>query len=48
MNARSARKNREPRRPGHPLATKLLGGEFKPGDRIKVTSNSEGLAFKAK
>jgi ATP-dependent Clp protease ATP-binding subunit ClpB len=31
-----------------PLATKLLSGEFKPGDRIKVTSNSESLAFKAK
>lgn len=31
-----------------PLATKLLAGEFKPGDRIKVTSNGEGLSFKAK
>ncbi len=31
-----------------PLATKLLAGEFKPGDRIKVTSNSDGLVFKAK
>jgi len=31
-----------------PLATKLLAGEFKPGDKIKVTSNGEGLAFKAK
>ena len=31
-----------------PLAMKLLAGEFKQGDRIKVTSNGESLAFKAK
>ena len=31
-----------------PLATKLLAGEFKLGDKIKVTSNGEGMAFKAK
>ena len=28
-----------------PLATKLLAGEFKPGDRIKVGVKSESLAF---
>ena len=32
----------------NPLATKLLDGEFKPGDRIKVTADGEGLVFKAK
>ena len=31
-----------------PLATKLLAGEFEPGDKIKVTSDGEGLVFKAK
>ena len=31
-----------------PLATKLLAGEFKPGDRIIITSNGESLAFKAR
>ncbi|MFM8468539.1 MAG: ATP-dependent chaperone ClpB [Limisphaerales bacterium] len=31
-----------------PLATKLLEGEFKPGDRIKVSANGDGLAFSAK
>jgi ATP-dependent Clp protease ATP-binding subunit ClpB len=31
-----------------PLATKLLAGEFRPGDRIKVTSSADGLVFKAK
>ena len=30
-----------------PLATKLLAGEFKPGNRVKVTSNGDGLAFRA-
>ena len=27
---------------------KLLEGEFKPGDRIKVTADGEGLVFKVK
>ena len=31
-----------------PLATKLLAGEFKPGDKIKVTADGDGLVFKAK
>jgi ATP-dependent Clp protease ATP-binding subunit ClpB len=31
-----------------PLATKLLAGEFKPGDKIKVTAGNEGLMFRAK
>ena len=31
-----------------PLATKLLAGEFKPGDKIKVTANDEGLIFAKK
>jgi ATP-dependent Clp protease ATP-binding subunit ClpB len=28
-----------------PLAMKLLDGEFKPGDRVKVSANGAGLAF---
>jgi ATP-dependent Clp protease ATP-binding subunit ClpB len=28
-----------------PLALKLLGGEFKPGDRIKVAAGEDGLKF---
>ncbi len=32
----------------NPLATKLLDGDFKPGDRIKVTADGEGLVFKSK
>jgi len=28
-----------------PLATKLLAGEFKPGDKIKVTTKDDGLVF---
>jgi ATP-dependent Clp protease ATP-binding subunit ClpB len=32
----------------NPLSMKLLEGEFKPGDRIKVTASSEGLVFKVK
>ena len=28
-----------------PLATKLLVGEFKPGDRIKLTAQDGGLVF---
>jgi len=28
-----------------PLATKLLAGEFKPGDKIKVTAKGDGLIF---
>jgi ATP-dependent Clp protease ATP-binding subunit ClpB len=32
----------------NPLSLKLLEGEFKPGDRIKVSANGEVLAFKAK
>jgi len=31
-----------------PLATKLLAGEFKPGDKIKVTADSDRLIFKKK
>jgi ATP-dependent Clp protease ATP-binding subunit ClpB len=31
-----------------PLATKLLAGEFKPNDRIKVSANGGSLAFKLK
>jgi ATP-dependent Clp protease ATP-binding subunit ClpB len=31
-----------------PLATKLLEGEFKPGDRVKVSANGDGLAFAAR
>jgi len=31
-----------------PLATKLLMGEFKPGDRIKVAANNGELAFEKK
>jgi len=32
----------------NPLATKLLEGDFKPGDKIKVTTDGEGLSFKKK
>jgi ATP-dependent Clp protease ATP-binding subunit ClpB len=32
----------------NPLATKLLEGEFKPSDRIKVTADGDGLVFKKK
>lgn len=28
-----------------PLATKLLAGEFKPGDKIKVAAKDDMLAF---
>jgi ATP-dependent Clp protease ATP-binding subunit ClpA len=31
-----------------PLATKLLAGEFKSGDKIKVTADRDSLVFKAK
>ena len=31
-----------------PLATKLLEGEFKPGDKIKVSADGDGLVFSAK
>ena len=31
-----------------PLATKLLAGEFKPGEKIKVEANGDSLTFKAK
>jgi ATP-dependent Clp protease ATP-binding subunit ClpB len=31
-----------------PLATKLLEGEFKPGDKIKVSAGNEGLVFAKK
>ena len=31
-----------------PLATKLLAGEFKPGEKIKVTADGDSLTFKAK
>ena len=32
----------------NPLSMKLLEGEFKPGDRIKVTASDEGLVFNVK
>jgi ATP-dependent Clp protease ATP-binding subunit ClpB len=32
----------------NPLSMRLLEGEFKPGDRIKVTADGDGLAFKTK
>jgi len=32
----------------NPLATKLLEGDFKPGDKIKVTADGDGLVFKKK
>ncbi len=32
----------------NPLSMRLLEGEFKPGDRIKVTADGDGLVFKAK
>jgi ATP-dependent Clp protease ATP-binding subunit ClpB len=32
----------------NPLAAKLLDGEFKPGDKIKVTADGDGLMFKVK
>ncbi|HEV2693049.1 MAG TPA: ATP-dependent chaperone ClpB [Verrucomicrobiae bacterium] len=32
----------------NPLSMKLLEGEFKPGDKIKVTAGGDGLAFKVK
>jgi ATP-dependent Clp protease ATP-binding subunit ClpA len=31
-----------------PLATKLLEGEFKPGDKIKVSAEGDRLRFAAK
>jgi len=31
-----------------PLATKLLAGEFKPGDKIKVTAKNDVLVFEKK
>ena len=31
-----------------PLATKLLEGEFKPGDKVKVSGNGDSLTFKSK
>jgi hypothetical protein len=30
------------------VATKLLEGDFKPGDKIKVTADGDGLVFKKK
>jgi ATP-dependent Clp protease ATP-binding subunit ClpB len=32
----------------NPLATKLLDGDFKPGDKIKVTAKDDGLIFQRK
>jgi ATP-dependent Clp protease ATP-binding subunit ClpB len=32
----------------NPLATKLLEGDFKPGDKIKVNVDGDGLSFKKK
>ena len=32
----------------NPLSLRLLEGEFKPGDRIKVTADGESLVFKTK
>jgi ATP-dependent Clp protease ATP-binding subunit ClpB len=31
-----------------PLAMKLLGGEFKSGERIKVSADGDALTFQAK
>jgi ATP-dependent Clp protease ATP-binding subunit ClpB len=31
-----------------PIATKLLAGEFRPNDKIKVSANGDNLAFKVK
>ena len=31
-----------------PLATKLLAGEFKPGEKIKVTAKDDALVFQKK
>jgi len=31
-----------------PLATKLLGGEFKPGEKIKVSADGDELKFQKK
>lgn len=31
-----------------PLATKLLAGEFKPGDKIKVIAQDDALVFHKK
>jgi ATP-dependent Clp protease ATP-binding subunit ClpA len=31
-----------------PLASKLLAGDFKPGDRIKVSARDGGLEFEKK
>ena len=31
-----------------PLATKLLAGEFRPGEKIKVGANGDSLTFKVK
>jgi ATP-dependent Clp protease ATP-binding subunit ClpB len=32
----------------NPLATKLLDGDFKPGDKIKVSANDGDLVFARK
>jgi len=32
----------------NPLSMRLLEGEFKPGDKIKVTTDGDGLVFKAR
>jgi len=32
----------------NPLSMRLLDAEFKPGNRIKVTADDEGLVFKTK
>jgi ATP-dependent Clp protease ATP-binding subunit ClpA len=32
----------------NPLATKLLDGDFKPGDKIKVSARDEELVFQKK
>jgi len=31
-----------------PLKTKLLAGEFKPGEKIKVTAKDDALVFQKK
>jgi ATP-dependent Clp protease ATP-binding subunit ClpA len=31
-----------------PITTKLLAGEFRPNDKIKVSANGDNLAFKVK
>jgi ATP-dependent Clp protease ATP-binding subunit ClpB len=32
----------------NPLSMRLLDGEFKPGDKIKVTTDGDGFVFRKK